>query len=295
MKKIKRAIIAVVCIGTLATMSTGVFADEFDTLLKGHNQHGITIGDSKDVEIGDSNSAEIGDSDDVHIGDSDSNTDNHHKNHKHNDFKDKDWQGCISFDHKFGNYKLNDKQNAELKDTALALMDAYTETESYVADGSETWWLKNKKQLSVRISNDEETYTIKFNPIYEEKTVTSCYMYIVNDSNEITEGYFITAEEYQNLYQLLNKHFLKDNVVAVKNNIKDIEELTTFIEDTYENQEDYFYDVDGNGKVSSSDLLKDKKYLIGIGDDLGNYDCTNDGNCNTADLLKLKKKLLGFM
>lgn len=247
-------------------------------------------------QIGDSenNNAVIGDSEDdnhVVIGNSDK-KDNHHHHHE---FKEDSWEGFVSSDFIFtNNKKFKDKKNPELKAQVLALMDAYEDSEIYIADGTESWWLKNKYQLTLKITG-EEKYEIKFNPIFTDGELTSCYMYVLADDDIITEGYFITANDYTSLKQSLNDTFLEDNVVAHKNNIKDFDDFIKFIEDNYEEQDDYFYDVDGNGKVASNDLLQNKKYLLGLSEDIGNYDSTNDGNCNSADLLNLKKKLLGIL
>ncbi|MCD7801293.1 MAG: dockerin type I domain-containing protein [Ruminococcus sp.] len=235
---------------------------------------------------------EIGTSD-ITVGDSDKY--NTHGHHSHNDFRESSWESSISSNFIFSsNKKFKDKKNSELKTQILDLMDTYSESEVYIADGTEEWWSESKHLLSVKITGEEE-YEVKFNPIETDGELTSCYMYILASDGTITEGYFISADDYTSLKQSLSSAFLSDNVVAHRNNIEDFDEFVQYIEDTYKDQDDYFFDVDGNGKVASNDLLQNKKYLLGLSEDIGNYDSNNDGKDTSSDLLQLKKKLLGTL
>lgn len=249
--------------------------------------------DRDDIVIGDSDIT-IGDSQDITIG----NSDKHHKHHKHrhhHEFKEDSWEGSVSCDFMFkDNKKFKDKKNPELKNIALELMDTYSDTDSYIADGTEDWWLKDKYQLTIKITGEEE-YEIKFNPIVTDGEVTSCYMYILAEDDVITEGYFITAEEYASLKSSLNDTFLKDNVVAFKHDIHDIDEFIGFIEDSYPDQTDYFYDVNGDISVDGRDLITSKKYNLGLTEELGNYDSNNDDSCDGRDIIQLKKRMLGLI
>lgn len=253
--------------------------------------HGFPeIGDSDDIVIGDSHIT-IGDSHDITIG----NSGKHHKHRHYHEFKEDSWEGFVSCDFMFkNNHKFKDKKNPELKASALALLDTYSDTDSYIADGTEDWWLKNKHQLTIKITGEEE-YEIKFNPIVTDGEVTSCYMYILADDDVITEGYFITAEEYASLKTSLNDTFLKDNVVAFKHDIHDFDKFIGFIEDSYPDQTDYFYDVNGDTSVDGRDLITSKKYNLGLTEELGNYDSNNDDSCDGRDIIQLKKRMLGLI
>lgn len=301
---------------------------------KENHKHGCQLGDSdckpSDGTIGDSNCDDIcpppfdegfgKDWDDIcpppfdkdedgnlpTIGDSDcdmptigdSNSSKPHKHHSFKDFTQGNWGGFVSPDFIFtNNKKFKDKQNDALKAEVLALMDNYQEAESYIADMTEDWWLKNKYQLTVKFNNDDEddSYSIKFNPIMEDGVLTSCYMYVLSEDDTISDGYFITAEEYSNLKTYLNDAFLGDNVVARVNKITDFDDFMELIENSYKKPTDYFFDVDGNTSINSVDLLKIKRHLLHLeveNDEINNYDCNTDARINSADILHIRKKLL---
>lgn len=251
----------------------------------GHNHH-----KDDDAEIGDSD-AEIGDSD-VEIGDSEDDRDHHHGNrHNHKDFRNDGWFGYLSWDYSFGHMGgFHDKMNEDFGNTILDYMDKFSKDE-YIADGSEEWF-NPEDGLSVKFSDGEDYYNVKLAPIFENDEVRGGYMYM-EYGDDITEGYLLSADDYEDINDSINYEYLKDNVVAQKHSLSNVDELTKYIQDTYQDQDDYYYDVNGDGKVASSDLLNDKKYLLGITEQLGNYDCNNDGRNNTADLLSLKNRLLG--
>ena len=244
----------------------------------GHNHH-----KDDDAEIGDS---------DVEIGDSEDDRDHHHGNrHHHMDFRNDGWFGYLSWDYSFGHMGgFHDKMNEDFGNTILDYMDKFSKDE-YIADGSEEWF-NPEDGLSVKFSDGEDYYNVKLAPIFENDEVRGGYMYM-EYGDDITEGYLLSADDYEDINDSINYEYLKDNVVAQKHSLSNVDELTKYIQDTYQDQDDYYYDVNGDGKVASSDLLNDKKYLLGITEQLGNYDCNNDGRNNTADLLNLKNRLLG--
>jgi hypothetical protein len=192
--------------------------------------------------------------------------------------------------------KFQIKEDTNLGEEVLSIMEKYKDVESYIADKSEEWFSTDDYQLNVEFSNEDGKFEVKFNPIYGDDTVVSCYMYIVSDSDEdtIDDGYIISSEDYANVKEVLNSSFLSDNIVAIKNNISDFDDFMQYINDTYENASDYFYDVDGDGSINAVDLLKDKKFVLGMEVELGNYDSNNDGTSDVTDLLGLKKKLLNI-
>ena len=73
------------------------------------------------------------------------------------------------------------------------------------------------------------------------------------------------------------------------------DEFIGFIEDSYPNQNDYFYDVNGDTSVDGRDLITSKKYNLGLTEELGNYDSNNDDSCDGRDIIQLKKKMLGLI
>ena len=228
----------------------------------------------------------------MEIGDSEDDKEHHHGNrHHHKDFRNDGWFGYLSWDYSFGHMGgFHDKMNEDFGNTILDYMDRFSKDE-YIADGSEEWF-SPEDGLSVKFSDGEDYYNVKLAPIFENDEVRGGYMYM-EYGNDITEGYLLSADDYENINDSINYEYLKDNVVAQKHGLSNVDELTKYIQDTYQDQDDYYYDVNGDGKVASSDLLNDKKYLLGSIEQLGNYDCNNDGRSNTADLLSLKNRLLG--
>jgi prefoldin subunit 5 len=211
--------------------------------------------------------------------------------------KDTDWQSFVDSNVDFGDLgKFQLKEDTALGEEVISIFDKYKDVENYIATKSEEWFSNDDYKLNVQFSNEDGKFEVKFNPIYDDDTVVSCYMYVVSDSDDdtIEDGYIISEEDYANIKDTLNSTFLKDNIVAIANNITDFDDFMQYINDTYETISDYFYDVDGDGNINAVDLLKDKKFVLGMEVELGNYDSNNDGSSDSRDLLDLKKKLLSI-
>jgi hemoglobin-like flavoprotein len=208
-----------------------------------------------------------------------------------------DWDSYIDADVDLGDFQgFQLIESANVGDIVTAIMDKYDGLESYIADGSEGWLPTDDSEytLSVKFSNGDDEFEVKFSPIYDGEALEACYMYVVSSLDEIKDGYTISSDDYANIKDALDSAFLGDNVVAINNGIESFDDLVQYIKDTYEQWSDYFFDVDGDGQIDALDLLKDKKYLLGLDEVLGNYDCNQDGTSDSRDLLQLKKRLLGM-